>query len=210
MGSTSGNGVMESLGRRPRILLGVSGSVAAIKAPELSEALLEFADVKVVVTKAASHFFNELQMSGAVGPLLTDEGEWKSWRAKGDAVMHIDLRNWADMLVIAPLSANTLAKIAQGLCDNLLSSVFRAWDFSKPIVVAPAMNTHMWENPFTERHLDVLEDLGVMSVSPVVKVLACGDKGVGAMAAVPDIAKYCIDVLEKLQEEEEEEVDEQA
>lgn len=62
----------------------------------------------------------------------------------GDPVLHIELRRWADVLVLAPLSANTMAKVAHGLCDNLLTSVVRAWDYAKPMIVAPAMNTYMW------------------------------------------------------------------
>lgn len=67
-----------------------------------------------------------------------DEEEWRAWQAKGDPVQHIELRKWADILVIAPLSANTLAKMAQGLCDNCLTSVVRAWDWSKPLLVSNA------------------------------------------------------------------------
>lgn len=77
-----------------------------------------------------------------------DEEEWHQWQQKGDPVLHIDLRKWADLLVIAPLSANTLAKVAQGLCDNCLTSVVRAWDFSKPLVVSasshPAVMSSLW------------------------------------------------------------------
>ena len=86
------------------------------------------------------------------------------------------------MFVVAPLSANTLAKMANGMCDNLLTCVVRAWDFSKPLLVAPAMNTYMWDSPFTTRHLEQLEALGVTVVDPVSKKLACGDVGNGAMA----------------------------
>jgi phosphopantothenoylcysteine decarboxylase len=93
------------------------------------------------------------------------------------------------MLVIAPLSANTLAKISNGLCDNLLSTVVRCWSFtSNPLLVAPAMNTVMWESPFTARHLATLRELGAAVVQPVAKQLACGDVGQGAMASVDDIA----------------------
>ena len=67
-----------------------------------------------------------------------NEEEWRAWQAKGDPVQHIELRKWADVLVIAPLSANTLAKVAQGLCDNCLTSVVRAWDWSKPLLVSTA------------------------------------------------------------------------
>jgi phosphopantothenoylcysteine decarboxylase len=90
-------------------------------------------------------------------------------------------------MLIAPLSANTLAKVSHGLCDNLLTCVVRAWDFSKPLLVAPAMNTHMWSHPFTAPQLDVLRRLGVVVIPPISKRLACGDVGVGAMAAVESI-----------------------
>jgi phosphopantothenoylcysteine decarboxylase len=97
------------------------------------------------------------------------------------------LRKWADVMLIAPLSANTLAKVSHGLCDNLLTCIVRAWDFSKPLLVAPAMNTHMWSHPFTAPQLDILQRLGVVVIPPISKRLACGDVGVGAMAAVESI-----------------------
>lgn len=83
--------------------------------------------------------------------VLKDEDEWSCWSKREDPVLHIDLRKWADVLLVAPLSANTLAKLANGLCDNLLTCVARAWDFSRPLLVAPAMNTLMWESPFTAK-----------------------------------------------------------
>lgn len=75
-----------------------------------------------------------------------------------------------------------LNQIAGGLCDNLLTSIIRAWDYEKPIFVAPAMNTYMWTNPFTERHLMTVDELGITLIPPVAKRLACGDYGTGAMA----------------------------
>ena len=110
------------------------------------------------------------------------------------AIFHpsITPAQWADVLVIAPLSANTLAKLAIGLCDTLLTCVFRAWDKGrrdKPIVVAPAMNTKMWEDPVTALHLGALrERYAIRTVGPVVKQLACKDVGMGAMAEPRDIA----------------------
>ena len=192
------------------ILLGVTGSVAAIKTPELVAALLAAKfDVKVVATDAAAYFFNP----AALGcELVRDADEWPGERyGRGDAVKHIELRKWADLFLIAPLDANTLAKLALGLCDNCLTCVWRAWDPAKPAVLAPAMNTLMWENSFTRRHLRSLaadfgaghipghldQDLlipmmndrckGLRVVPPVSKELACGDLGVGAMASVLDI-----------------------
>ncbi|CAA3021178.1 probable phosphopantothenoylcysteine decarboxylase [Olea europaea var. sylvestris] len=167
--------------RRPRILLAASGSVAAIKFANLCHCFSEWAEVKAVATKASMHFIDTTSLPKDV-TLYTDEDEWSTWKKIGDSVLHIELRRWADIMVIAPLSANTLGKIAGGLCDNLLTCIVRAWDYSKPFFVAPAMNTLMWNNPFTERHLMTIDDLGISLIPPVTKRLACGDYGNGAMA----------------------------
>ncbi len=104
-------------------------------------------------------------------------------------------RNWASALVIAPLDANTLAKIANGICDNLATCIARAWPVGqKPMFIAPAMNTAMWEHPITETHLSTLRSWGVKVINPVVKTLACGDKGVGAMASRVDIVQHITSV----------------
>ncbi|GAV75112.1 Flavoprotein domain-containing protein [Cephalotus follicularis] len=167
--------------RKPRILLAASGSVAAIKFGNLCHSFSEWAEVRAVATKASLHFIDRPSLPKDV-ILYTDEDEWSSWNKIGDTVLHIELRGWADIMVIAPLSANTLGKIAGGLCDNLLTCVVRAWDYSKPLFVAPAMNTFMWNNPFTERHLMLIDELGISLIPPVTKRLACGDYGNGAMA----------------------------
>ncbi|ESQ48116.1 hypothetical protein EUTSA_v10021520mg [Eutrema salsugineum] len=167
--------------RKPRVLLAASGSVAAIKFGNLCHCFTEWAEVRAVVSKTSLHFLDKLSLPQEV-TLYTDEDEWSSWNKIGDPVLHIELRRWADVLVIAPLSANTLGKIAGGLCDNLLTCIIRAWDYSKPLFVAPAMNTFMWNNPFTERHLLSLDELGITLIPPIKKRLACGDYGNGAMA----------------------------
>ncbi|GAB2269725.1 Phosphopantothenoylcysteine decarboxylase [Dionaea muscipula] len=167
--------------RKPRILLAASGSVAAIKFANLCHCFSEWGEIKAVVTAASLHFVDRVAMPKDV-VLYTDEDEWSSWRRIGDNVLHIELRRWADVMVIAPLSANTLGKIAGGLCDNLLTCIVRAWDYTKPLFVAPAMNTFMWNNPFTERHLMLIDELGISLIPPVSKRLACGDYGNGAMA----------------------------
>lgn len=188
------------------ILLGVTGSVAATLTPKLVTALKELGDVRVVLTNKGLEMvpYSKGKVAltpfghGYTGPapivgadLYTDDLEWcpaDHWQ-KGDPVLHIDLRAWADMLVIAPLTANTLAKIANGQADNLLTSIVRAWQVGKPMFVAPAMNTSMWNNPFTKRHLDTLwEVYRAQVIQPQSKVLACGDEGVGAMA---DIDMIC-------------------
>ena len=156
------------------ILLGCTGSVATIKIPEILEKLreMENCEVKLVVTENSKHFLPELSVLGTLGDdVLVDEHEWTSWKTRGDPVLHIELRKWADIAVIAPLSANSLAKLANGLADNLLSSVMRAWDFNKPILIAPAMNTCMWQHPVTCHQLGILSTWGYTVIDPVVKTL---------------------------------------
>lgn len=92
------------------------------------------------------------------------------------------------MLLVAPLSANSLAKMSLGLADNLATCLFRAWNIAdKPVLVAPAMNTKMWTHPATATHIQTLRSWGTVLIQPVEKMLACGDVGVGAMASVADI-----------------------
>jgi len=201
------------------ILLGVTGSVAAIYTRELFEELRGAGHaLKVVATTPATYFFDP----ALIAPLeagvrnrdlmVLDQDEWASDRyQRGDAVLHIELRRWAELLLIAPLDANTLSKLAQGMCDNCLTCVYRAWDRTKPVVLAPAMNTLMWDHPATVRHLSqIAEDLGgrtvptlidpaariawinaecptLTIVPPVTKQLACDDVGLGALADRPTI-----------------------
>ena len=117
--------------------------------------------------------------------------------------MHIDLRNWADALLVAPLSAHSLGKFRHGLCDDVLSSVVRAWDFAKPLILAPAMNTAMWNHVLTREQLTAIQGFAptadrVVVVDPMVKTLACGDVGKGALAPVDDILAAVHAVVQKL------------
>ena len=199
------------------VLLGATGSVAAIKTPALYEALRGAGHaVRVVATKAATYFFDPASLSstpdGARDPAIVslDEDEWPGQRyERADPVLHIELRRWADVFLIAPLDANTLAKLANGLADNCLTCVWRAWDTTRPVILAPAMNTLMWQHPLTARHLRRLaEDVGLAPpmleeddlaewidanaprlriAAPESRRLACGDVGVGAMASVERI-----------------------
>ena len=199
------------------VLLGVTGSVAAIKTPALYEALREAGHaVRVVATKASTYFFDPATFSpspeGKRNPVVVslDEDEWPGPRyERDDPVLHIELRRWAEVFVLAPLDANTLAKLAVGLADNCLTCVWRAWDAARPTILAPAMNTLMWQHPLTARHLRQLaEDAGLSPpmlgeddlaewinghstrlhiVGPESRRLACGDVGVGAMASVERI-----------------------
>jgi len=171
------------------ILLAVSGSVAAVRASRLASALTEVGTVRAAFTPAAVHFLERSEDAWPSGvETLFDADEWRQWNVLGDPVLHIELRKWSDVLVVAPASADLLAKIANGFSDNLVLSVCRAWDFTKPFLVAPAMNTMMWDHPVTASHLATLKQWGVRVIEPVEKKLACGDMGMGGMAAVEEIA----------------------
>ena len=148
----------------------------------------------MVATQPAFHFFDKDEIPQDV-QIWNDADEYGKWKRKGDDVLHIVLRRWADLLLIAPLSANTLAKMANGFCDNLLTCIVRAWNPDRPLCVAPSMNTLMWEHPMTQDHLNTLRRRSMHVIDPIPKLLACGDQGMGAMAEVPDIVRIVQDVL---------------
>lgn len=128
---------------------------------------------------------------------LDDQDEWSQWTKMSDPVLHIELRKWADIFVIAPLDANTMSKIANGICDNLLTCVIRAWDMSKTLLYCPAMNVHMYEHPITAEHLSKLDSFGYVRIDCVEKQLACGDVGLGGMATVDTIAERVVECLSR-------------
>jgi len=179
-----------------KVLLCVTGSVAAQLIPKLVHALLDAQhEVKVATTEKALYFWKPSDLPKNV-VVYQDRDEWGGiielcgpHYTRGDPVLHINLRNWADVAVIAPLSANTLAKIANGLADNLVTSIMRAWDRTKPIVLAPAMNTLMWHHPLTQKHLTSINWTvkPPVLVDPVSKMLACKEEGMGAMASIESI-----------------------
>ena len=175
-----------------KVLLGVTGSVAAKLTPDLYKQLSEAGhQVKIVATEPSLFFWNQ-RRKGLHDVVYRDKDEYpKKKYVRNSKILHIELRNWADILVIAPLSANTLAKMANGFADNLLTSVVRAWDRQKPMLVAPAMNTHMLEHPATGEHLATLARwYPNLTVIPTVeKRLACGDIGLGAMASIETILR---------------------
>lgn len=123
----------------------------------------------------------------------SDEDEWQQWNRIGDSILHIELRRWADVVLIAPCSANTLAKINAGLCDDLLTSFLRALSPSTPTYLFPAMNTLMFMHPLTASHLAFArEQLGYHIIGPIEKRLACGDLGQGAMQEWSDIVDLVV------------------
>ncbi|KAM6961209.1 phosphopantothenoylcysteine decarboxylase [Aplochiton taeniatus] len=175
-----------------RVLVGVTGSVASLKLPTLVSQLLVLpgVDARVVTTEHAKHFYDLTEVAVKV---YSDKDEWELWKKRSDPVLHIELRRWADLFLIAPLDANTLGKIASGICDNLLTSVVRAWDTSRPLIFCPAMNTAMWHHPITGRQVASLKEFGYVEIPCIAKKLVCGDEGKGAMAEVSTI----IDVVKQ-------------
>ncbi|KAM4733680.1 phosphopantothenoylcysteine decarboxylase [Anableps anableps] len=169
-----------------RVLVGVTGSVAALKLPVLVSELLQLPgmDVRVVTTEHAKHFYNPSDVSVKI---YTDKDEWELWTQRSDPVLHVELKRWADLLIIAPLDANTLGKIANGICDNLLTCVVRAWDTTRPLLFCPAMNTAMWLHPITAQQVSRLKEFGYAEIPCISKKLVCGDEGKGAMAEVSTI-----------------------
>lgn len=168
-----------------RVLLGVTGSVATTMLPKLVSALHRAGhEVKIVYTDSSVCFFDRRAELDQPTVCYGDKDEYPGqfMYSKGDPITHIDLADWGEVFLIAPCSANTMAKVSVGVCDNLLTSVARCWDRAKPIWLAPAMNTRMWLNPVTRANLAGLKAQKVKVIWPSVAKLACGDFGIGRMA----------------------------
>ena len=160
-----------------KILLGVTGSIAAYKACELIRLFVKNGDeVTVVMTKAATEFVAPLTFQTlSRNPVFVDQfAPPVSWKPE-----HISLAEAADLVVVAPATANTIAKMRYGLADNLLTATLLAT--RAPIAIAPAMNTGMWESPVTQDNIAALKARGVTVIEPGDGELACGVKGKGRM-----------------------------
>lgn len=169
-----------------KILLGITGSIAAYKAILLVRLFVKYgAEVKVIITPAAQDFVSPLTLSTlSKNPVLTDLFEENSW------ANHVMLGRWADVMLIAPLTCNTLSKMAHGGCDNLLLATY--FSATCPVVVAPAMDEDMWHHPITASNLNKLRSFG-NSIIPVEKgELASGLYGDGRMAEPETIADFLL------------------
>ena len=159
-----------------KILLGISGSIAAYKTAILVRLLIkEGAEVKIVMTPAAKEFVSPLTLSTlSKNAVLTDIANNDSWNN------HVMLGRWADIMMIAPLSCNSLAKLAHGLCDNLLTAVYLS--ATCPVFVAPAMDEDMWHHPSTQSNVDIIRSFGNTIIPVESGELASGLIGEGRMA----------------------------
>jgi len=171
------------------VLLGVSGGIAAYRAADLTSQLLKAGhQVRVVMTPSATRFVGPLTFEAMSGhPVMTDALA-QAGTGTVSAVEHIEWAKWTDVAVVAPATANTLARLAHGFADEAISTVLLALPTGVPLVLCPAMNTAMWSHPLVQRNVATLLDLPHTTlVPPTEKRLACGDVGVGGLAEVVDI-----------------------
>ena len=172
------------------ILIGITGGIAAYKICNLIRLYKKNgANVRVVVTPNALNFVTKLTLQSLSGnEVYTDNFEIEEFKPE-----HISLCDEADIFVLAPATANTISKIANGICDNLLTSTLCA--FSKPVLIAPAMNTNMWNNPFVQENINKLTAAGYNFCMPETGFLACGTNGVGRMVEAEEIFDATIKIL---------------
>jgi phosphopantothenoylcysteine decarboxylase len=182
------------MNKAKNIVLGVTGSIAAHRAVDLASLLarLPECNVRVVMTADALRFvtplaFKVLSRHTVVTDLYDEEEGWKP--------THITLADDADLLIIAPATANVLAKLAHGLADDALSCISLALNPKARILVAPAMNGKMWEHRATQENVKVLAARGVEFVGPAAGLLSCGYEGVGRLEPVENIAKRALELL---------------
>lgn len=171
-----------------------TGTVATTLAKKIVESLSAY-HVTAIFTEKAKYFITEDGWTtfNPICKIVDDVDEWSFTNyQKDDKIPHIELAKENDLLLVIA-SADFLAKMANGICDDLASSLYRAWHRSNPVIVAPAMNTHMWEHPVTQEHVLKLKSWSVNVVNPVEKTLACGDTGMGALADVKDIVNVVDD-----------------
>lgn len=182
------------MSNKKTILIGITGGIAAYKIYDLIRLYKKAGmDVKVIVTPNALNFVTMLTLQ----TLSQNQVYVEQFHIQDYKPEHISLADDADIFVIAPASANTISKLATGVCDNLLTSI--ACAFKKPIILAPAMNCNMWENPVIQENMDKLEGLGYYICPPEEGFLACGYMGTGRLTSNENIYAMTLDILKKNQ-----------
>lgn len=202
------------------VLLGVCGALSAPKVKFIILKLLEIygadkVSIQLILTKSSEQFIspeilNYLETVRNIR-IWKDQDEWTTWRSRADPVLHIELRRWADIFIVCPLTANTLSKISLGLCDNLLTNVIRAWNTSYPMLLAPCMVSYSYNAVTTKRQLRLLlEEMPWIEIlKPVEKVVGSyGDIGMGGMMDYNEIVNKIVLKLGGYPEEEDEDEDE--
>jgi phosphopantothenoylcysteine decarboxylase / phosphopantothenate---cysteine ligase len=183
------------MGQTPakQIVLGITGGIAAYKAAELARLLVKQGiGVQVAMTEAARHFITPTTMQALTGrPALVNQ-----WDAVDNGMAHISTSRAADAIVIAPASADFIAKLAHGLADDLLSTLCLARDC--PLLVAPAMNKQMWSNPATQRNIAQIESDGIVLLGPASGAQACGEEGMGRMLEADALARDIVNFLQAI------------
>jgi phosphopantothenoylcysteine decarboxylase/phosphopantothenate--cysteine ligase len=174
-----------------RVLLGVTGCIGAYKAAEILRGLQKRGvDVRVVMTRSATEFVQPLTFEALSGqPVIVDMFD----RPNYATIEHISVAREADLLLVAPATANSIAKFAYGVADNFLSTVYLS--NTNPVLIAPAMNVEMWKHPATQANLQILRDRGVFFVEPGVGYQACGEVGMGRLAEPEAIVERAVNLL---------------
>ncbi|WP_317983983.1 phosphopantothenoylcysteine decarboxylase [Enterococcus faecium] len=168
-----------------KILLGVTGSISAYKSADLTSQFVKLgAQVDVIMSKSSTHFITPLTLQSlSKRAVYTDVMQ----ESNPQVINHIELAKQADLFLIAPATANIIGKLANGIADDLLSTVAMALPVGTPKLIAPAMNTNMYQNTITQRNLETLRSVGYQEIEPRESLLACGDFGKGALADIQTI-----------------------
>lgn len=181
------------------ILLGVTGGVAAYKAVDLASKLTAAGgNVQTVMTENACRFIGPVSFEAVTGSVV----HTTMWNSPEDyKIGHIALADWSDIIIVVPASANIIGKIANGICDDLLSTVLCAcWPLikSRTALLAPAMNNNMWENPAVQKNIETVKKMGFQLTGPAEGRLACGTKGLGRMSEPQEILEAVEKIASKI------------
>lgn len=172
-----------------KVLLGITGGIAAYKAADLSSKLVGAGhQIRVLMTHSATQFIGPLTMEGLSGrAVMTDILATGGSADDISAIQHIDWAKWADIAVVAPLTASTLGRLAHGIATDALVTTLLALPKSTPLLLCPAMNSNMWESGPVQRNLTLVKADGAVVMPPVSKRLACGDIGMGGLPEIQDL-----------------------
>ncbi len=177
---------------KSKIILGISSSIAAYKACDLARMLTKDAyDVFCVLTHNATHIVTPLTLQTLTGNPVYTTSFALEWREMG----HIELKDNAQLLLVAPATANIIGKFANGIADDLLSTTFLS--VNCPVVIAPAMNPNMWNHKAVQENITKLKKWGAIIVEPEIGLVACGDEGQGRLASIESIYNIAINAIRK-------------